>query len=65
MLRNVLEELSVHVQRDRPARAGMMMVPVWVTRDEHVDKAYRPLLGGVKSAAGDALESALRLSLTP
>jgi ribosomal protein S21 len=43
----------------------MMMVPVCVTRDEHVDKAYRPPLGGVKSAAEEAFEFALRLSLTP
>src|SRR5262245_57406942 len=62
---SVSECLSVHVQLDRPAGAGMMMVPVCVPYAEHVRKAYRPALGAVKSAALDAFESALRLSLTP
>ncbi len=57
--------LSVRVQPDRPAGAGMMMVPVCVLRAEHVDKAYRPAVGAVKFAGGDAFEFALRLSLTP
>ena len=55
----------MHVQLDRPAEAGMMMVPVCSRCTEHVHKAYRPVLGAVKSAALDAFESALRLSLTP
>ena len=42
-----------------------MMVPVCVPCNEHVHKAYRPALGAVKSAAEEAFESALRLSLTP
>ena len=42
-----------------------MMVPVCVPRQKHVGQAYRPALGAVKSAALEAFESALRLSLTP
>jgi hypothetical protein len=41
------------------------MVPVCVPGAKHVRKAYRPALGGVKSAAVEAFESVLRLSLTP
>jgi len=59
------EYVSVHVQLDRPAGAGMVMVPVCNRCTEHVRKAYRPALGAVKSAALEAFESALRLSLTP